>query len=92
MHSSIFVRTLYYFTGELFDHGIDSMACILMPVCLMSAFGRGDSEWGGSVYDAFFPCLAVLAGFYLSHWEKYVTGVLYLPWLYDFVQLVRIYS
>ena len=73
--------------GELFDHGLDSMATILIPTCLMSAFGRG-TQWGGTVYDAYFPCVAVLAGFLLSHWEKYITGVLYLPWMYDIVQLV----
>ena len=53
----------------------------------MSAFGRGQ-PWGGTVYDAFPPCLAAVAGFYVSHWEKYITGVLYLPWLYDIVWLV----
>ena len=74
-------------TGELFDHGLDSWAAILLPMCLMSAFGRGQ-PWGGTVYDAFGPCLAALAGFYLSHWEKYITGVLYLPWLYDIIWLV----
>ena len=76
-------------TGELFDHGLDSWAAILLPLCLMSAFGRGQ-PWGGTVYDAFPPCLAAVAGFYLSHWEKYITGVLYLPWFYDIIWLVRI--
>ena len=53
----------------------------------MSGIGRGH-EWGGTTYDAYFPCLAAVAGFYLTHWEKYITGVLYLPWLYDIIQLV----
>lgn len=26
----------------------------------------------------------VFFNFYISHWEKYNTGVLYLPWGYDF--------
>lgn len=26
----------------------------------------------------------LLLNFYLSHWEKYNTGVLFLPWGYDF--------
>ena len=34
--------------------------------------------------------LAVVATFYLTHWEKYITGVLYLPWLYDISQLVMV--
>ena len=62
----------------------------MIPLCLMSAFGRGQ-PWGGSIYDAYGPCLAAVAGFYLSHWEKYITGVLYLPWLYDIIWLVSDY-
>ena len=31
-----------------------------------------------------------MIGFYVCHWEKYITGVLYLPWSYDLVQLVHI--
>ena len=83
----IHTHTHTHTTGELFDHGLDSWSAVLIPLCLMSAFGRGQ-PWGGSVYDAYIPCLAVLAGFYLSHWEKYITGVLYLPWLYDIIWLV----
>ena len=74
--------------GELFDHGLDSWATILLPLSLFSALGRGN-QWGGSPHEAFLPTLAILAGFYLSHWEKYITGILYLPWIYDVLQLVR---
>ena len=28
-----------------------------------------------------------LACFYASHWEKYNTGVLFLPWAYDFAMV-----
>ena len=73
--------------GELFDHGLDSWATILLPLSLFSALGRGN-QWGGSPHEAFLPTLAILAGFYLSHWEKYITGILYLPWIYDVLQLV----
>ena len=76
--------------GELFDHGLDSWATILLPLSLFSALGRGN-QWGGSPHEAFLPTLAILAGFYLSHWEKYITGILYLPWIYDVLQLVRSY-
>ena len=75
-------------SGELFDHGLDSLAAILLPLCLYSALGRGH-EWGGNPHGFIVPCIAVLAGFYLFHWEKYITGVLYLPWLFDATQLVR---
>ena len=74
--------------GELFDHGLDSWSAIFLPMSLVSAFGRG-SEWGISASDGFWPCLSALGGFYVSHWEKYITGILYLPWLYDIMQLVR---
>ena len=34
------------------------------------------------------PLPAILLSFYFSHWEKYITGTLYLPWFYDFSQTV----
>ena len=34
------------------------------------------------------PSPAILLSFYFSHWEKYITGTLYLPWFYDFSQTV----
>ena len=78
---------LFFFPGELFDHGCDSWAAILVPLGLMSGLGRG-SEWGGSPHDAVVPCITTVAGFYMCHWEKYVTGCLYIPWIYDIMQLV----
>ena len=35
-----------------------------------------------------FSSPAILLSFYFSHWEKYITGTLYLPWFYDFSQTV----
>lgn len=29
-----------------------------------------------------------MVAFVISHWEKYNTGVLYLPWAYDLSQVV----
>lgn len=72
--------------GELFDHGCDSWATILVPLGLVSALGRG-SQWGGSPHHAVLPCLTTIAGFFMCHWEKYITGCLYLPWIYDIIQL-----
>lgn len=72
--------------GELFDHGCDSWSAILVPLGLMSALGRG-SEWGGSPHVAVVPCITTVAGFYMCHWEKYITGCLYIPWIYDIMQL-----
>lgn len=31
----------------------------------------------------YYICWMVFFNFYTSHWEKYNTGVLYLPWGYD---------
>ena len=30
---------------------------------------------------------SIFLSFHLSHWEKYLTGVMYLPWSYDFSML-----
>lgn len=32
----------------------------------------------------------LLLNFYISHWEKYNTGVLFLPWGYDFSMWVSL--
>lgn len=67
--------------GELFDHGLDSYTAALIPACLYSVFGR--------VYPSISPLRMyyiiwmVFFNFFISHWEKYNTGVLYLPWGYD---------
>ena len=33
--------------------------------------------------------LSLTFNFWVSHWEKYNTGVLYLPWMFDISQVVR---
>lgn len=50
-------------------------------------FGRGES--GVSVFTLYGLLWVVLFSFILSHWEKYNTGVLFLPWGYDISQVVR---
>lgn len=72
--------------GELMDHGLDSWASVLMPICLYSLFGRGDSDLPPE--RLYWVMLAVTFMFFLTHWEKYNTGVLYLPWGYDISQVV----
>ncbi|XP_048386996.1 ethanolaminephosphotransferase 1 [Stegostoma tigrinum] len=71
--------------GELFDHGLDSWACIFFVVTVYSIFGRGEA--GVSVLTLFFILWVVLFSFILSHWEKYNTGILFLPWGYDLSQV-----
>ncbi|XP_066592681.1 ethanolaminephosphotransferase 1-like [Prorops nasuta] len=67
--------------GELFDHGLDSWTAMLITVCMYSVFGRTDHSV--SPLRMYFILWNVFVNFYLSHWEKYNTGVLFLPWGYD---------
>ena len=73
--------------GKLFDHGWDTWATVFIPLSLLSMLGRG-GVWSVSPSQAFLPCLAVMGAFLVCHWEKYITGVFYLPWLYDVAELV----
>ncbi|CAE1328151.1 EPT1 [Acanthosepion pharaonis] len=71
--------------GELFDHGLDSWATLFLPIALYSVFGRGDYSVG--VFHIYSILLGTMLSFISSHWEKYNTGVLFLPWGYDASQL-----
>jgi len=70
--------------GELFDHGLDSWATIFITGAIYSVFGRNDDGFSISIFRMFCIHWNVYICFLLSHWEKYNTGVLYLPWGYDF--------
>ncbi|XP_058449656.1 ethanolaminephosphotransferase 1 isoform X2 [Malaya genurostris] len=67
--------------GELFDHGLDSYSTLLVPLYMFSLFGINDLP----PIRMHFVMLNAYLNFYLSHAEKYVTGVMFLPWGYDFV-------
>ncbi|KAL4703031.1 hypothetical protein ACJJTC_000476 [Scirpophaga incertulas] len=69
--------------GELFDHGLDSYSSVLIPTCLYSIFGRDEL----SPLRFFFVLWNIFYNFYLTHWEKYNTGVMFLPWGYDFTMI-----
>ncbi|XP_048480524.1 ethanolaminephosphotransferase 1 [Plutella xylostella] len=69
--------------GELFDHGLDSYSAVLIPTCLYSIFGRAEL----STLRFFFVVWNVFFNFYFTHWEKYNTGVMFLPWGYDFTMI-----
>lgn len=71
--------------GELFDHGLDSWACVFFVASVYSVFGSGAS--GVSVPLLYYILWVVLFSFILSHWEKYNTGILFLPWGYDISQV-----
>ncbi|KAL7026817.1 hypothetical protein ACKWTF_005181 [Chironomus riparius] len=68
--------------GELFDHGLDSYSASLIPICLYSIFGRGE-QFSVEPIRFYYVLLAIIINFHISHWEKYNTGVLFLPWGYD---------
>ena len=72
--------------GELFDHGLDSWAVSLLTITVFSIFGRGDFSVG--IDRLFYLLLLTIYMFHITHWEKYNSGVLYLPWSYDISQYV----
>lgn len=72
--------------GELFDHGLDSWATLFLPVALFSVFGR-NGDFGLTAASMYGILWLILATFIISHWEKYNTGILFLPWSYDLSQV-----
>ncbi|KAF7307605.1 hypothetical protein MIND_00555700 [Mycena indigotica] len=58
--------------GEMFDHGCDAMNTTLEAVLACHALNLGRSWWTVSSQ------VATLANFYLTTWEEYHTGQLYL--------------
>ena len=58
-----------------------------MPVGMYSVFGRG-SDYGISPSSVYLVLVGIMLTFVSSHWEKYNTGVLFLPWGYDLSQMV----
>jgi len=73
--------------GELFDHGLDSWATIFITGAIYSVFGRDEDGFSVPVFRMFCVFWSVYFCFLISHWEKYNTGTLYLPWGYDFSML-----
>lgn len=71
--------------GELFDHGVDSYSAAVIPIYMFSLFGSDAI----SPIRMFFVVWNVFLNFFLTHFEKYNTGVLFLPWAYDCTMWVR---
>lgn len=71
--------------GELMDHGVDSWTTVFVTMQVYSFFGSQDYSLGPHRMLHIF--MSVFLSFYITHWEKYNTGVLYLPWIYDISQL-----
>ncbi|XP_067146538.1 cholinephosphotransferase 1-like isoform X4 [Apteryx mantelli] len=77
--------------GELFDHGLDSWATSIFVLSFFSVCSRDNGKTGVSVYTMYIYLSIVLFNFMCSHWEKYNTGVLFLPWGYDLSQVASVY-
>ncbi|KAI0985362.1 hypothetical protein GJ496_010100 [Pomphorhynchus laevis] len=73
--------------GELFDHGLDSWACGLFPLPFFSVISSS-APWGLNPLSMHFFLWLIYLSFFFSHWEKYNTGVLYLPWSYDICMML----
>ncbi|KAG1805535.1 CDP-alcohol phosphatidyltransferase-domain-containing protein [Suillus subaureus] len=58
--------------GEMFDHGCDALNTTLEVVLASRALNLGRSWWTVASQ------IATLANFYLTTWEEYHTGILYL--------------
>lgn len=71
--------------GELFDHGVDSYSTVLIALYMFSLFGREDLP----PLQMHFLVWNICLNFYFSHFEKYNTGVMFLPWAYDYTMWVR---
>jgi len=70
--------------GELFDHGCDSWAAIFITCTFFNVFGIDESNGLSiSAFRMYMLVWVALLCFYASHWEKYNTGILFLPWAYD---------
>uniref|UniRef100_A0A0K2UDT7 Ethanolaminephosphotransferase 1like [Megachile rotundata] n=1 Tax=Lepeophtheirus salmonis TaxID=72036 RepID=A0A0K2UDT7_LEPSM len=68
--------------GELFDHGLDSWSTTFITTSLYALFGN-DPISSISTARMYFALWAVFLNFQISHFEKYNTGIMYLPWGYD---------
>ena len=69
--------------GELFDHGCDSWSTVFITGTFYSVFGRNSDGYSISVFRMYCIVWTIFFSFHSSHWEKYNTGVMYLPWSYD---------
>ncbi|CAG8571652.1 12269_t:CDS:2 [Dentiscutata heterogama] len=58
--------------GELFDHGCDALNCSFSAVVLAGVLGLGHTYYAAAFL------LLIIVPFYMSTWEEYHTGVLYL--------------
>lgn len=70
--------------GELFDHGLDSYSTTIIHIYMFSLFGQNALP----PLHMYFIIINATVNFYLTHFEKYNTGVMFLPIAYDYVMCV----
>lgn len=73
--------------GELFDHGCDSWSTLFITATFYSVFGSNGDGYSVSPFRMYFILWSVFFVFHIAHWEKYNTGIMYLPWSYDLAML-----
>lgn len=69
--------------GEMFDHGLDSWSTSLFLINFVAIFGKDGINPNETYVLLWILCI----NFLCSHWEKYNTGIMYLPWGYDISQV-----
>ena len=62
---------------------LDSWATIFITGAIYSVFGRDEDGFSINVFRMFCLHWNIYFCFLVSHWEKYNTGILNLPWGYD---------
>ena len=73
--------------GELFDHGLDSWSTVFIASTFYSVFGRNEDGFSIPIFRMYLIVWSVFFVFHITHWEKYNTGIMYLPWSYDIAML-----
>ena len=66
--------------GEMFDHGCDGWSMILTTSTFYSVFARNQDGYSLEPIRMYGIIWCTFISFHISHWEKYNTGVMYLPW------------
>ena len=66
--------------GEMFDHGCDGWAMILTTSTFYSVFARNIDGYSLEPIRMYGIIWCTFISFHISHWEKYNTGIMYLPW------------
>ena len=61
--------------GELFDHGVDASALVLIISAAYNLFGQNDDGFGISPIRMYALLCWNISAFHLVHWEKYNTGI-----------------